>query len=126
MANARHQSDLSTRRDQREHRITTARAARMLIEKKPLLARWGMAGLLRLAASVQNSRAESDIPTPPAIGIWCRLSTSGGSRSSRGRRLLEGLLEAETGGTTLGGRFPAAPKPPNLRSRCAPTGRRPD
>jgi hypothetical protein len=63
--NARHQSGLSTRRDHGEHRITTARAARMLIEKNPLLARGGMAALLRLAASVRNNRAESNLPDAP-------------------------------------------------------------
>jgi hypothetical protein len=77
VANARHQSDLSTGRDQREHRITTARDARTLIEKNPLLARWGMGALLRLAASVRNSRAESDLTDAPddwdlvpVLDIW--------------------------------------------------------
>lgn len=65
VANARHQSHLSTGRDQREHRIITARAARTLIEKNPLLARWGIVALLRLAASVRNSRAESDLTDAP-------------------------------------------------------------
>jgi hypothetical protein len=64
-ANARHQSQLSARRDQGERRITTARAARTLIEKNPLLARRGMVALLRLAASVQNGRAESDLLDAP-------------------------------------------------------------
>jgi hypothetical protein len=76
-ANARHQSELSARRNQGEHRIATARAARMLIEKNSLLARWGMVALLRLAASVRNSRAESDLPDAPddwdlvpVLDIW--------------------------------------------------------
>jgi hypothetical protein len=64
-ANARHQSERSARSTQADHRITVARAARSLIEKNPLLARWGMAALLRLAASVQNSRSESDLRNAP-------------------------------------------------------------
>jgi hypothetical protein len=64
-ANARHQSQLRARRDQGKHRITTARAARTLIEKNPLLARWGMVALLRLAASVRDNRADSNLPDAP-------------------------------------------------------------
>jgi hypothetical protein len=77
VSNARHQSHLSTGRDQREQRIITARAARTLIEKNPLLARWGVVALLRLAASVRNSRAESDLTDAPddwdlvpVLDIW--------------------------------------------------------
>jgi len=64
-ANARHQSELGARSTQADHRITVARAARVLIERNPLRARWGMAALLRLAESVRNSRAESDHPDAP-------------------------------------------------------------
>lgn len=63
--NARHQSERSARSTQADHRITVARAARSLIEKNPLLARWGMAALLRLAASAQNSRSDSDLRDAP-------------------------------------------------------------
>lgn len=64
-ANARHQSELSARKDEGGRRIVTARAARTLVEKNPLLARWGMVALLRLAASMRNGRAESDRPDAP-------------------------------------------------------------
>jgi hypothetical protein len=75
--NARHQSAWSARCDQGEHRIATARVARMLIDKNPALARWGMAPLMRLAASFRNSRAEADLSDAPddwdlvpVLDIW--------------------------------------------------------
>jgi hypothetical protein len=76
-ANARHQSERSARSSQAGHGITVARAARSLIEKNPLLARWGIAALLRLAASIRNSRAESELTDAPddwdlvpVLDIW--------------------------------------------------------
>jgi hypothetical protein len=74
---ARHQSAWSARRDQGEHRIAAARVARSLIEKNPPLARWGMAALMRLAASVRNIRTEADLSDThddwdlvPVLDIW--------------------------------------------------------
>jgi len=64
-ANARHQSGLSARSTQAEHRITIARAARVLVEKNPLLARGGMFAVLRMAAGLRNSRAETVLPDAP-------------------------------------------------------------
>jgi len=64
-ANARHQSELSARSTQAEHRITIARAARVLIEKNALLARGGTFAVLRMAASLRNSHADTDLPEAP-------------------------------------------------------------
>lgn len=64
-----------TKTDRKE--LANARAARILIERNPLLARWGTSALLRLAASIRNSRAESDLPGAsddwdlvPAFDLW--------------------------------------------------------
>jgi len=64
-ANARHQSEQSARCAQASHRISTARAARVLIEKNPPLARWGVMALMRLAANIWSDRTDSRLTDAP-------------------------------------------------------------
>jgi hypothetical protein len=96
-ANARHQSERSARSTQADHRITVARAARSLIEKNPLPARWAWPPFCGSPQVSRTAAANRTFGTHPTIGIWSRRSICGESRSCRGRRLIERTLRREGG-----------------------------
>jgi hypothetical protein len=59
------QTNLVSRRAQADDRITTARAARKLIEQNPRLARWGVAAVLRVTTDVLKTRSDSQLSDAP-------------------------------------------------------------